>query len=323
MSSASLSYIKLLDGSRWSGDITVEGRLPQDGDRPPACNTIGPGFFRTLGIPVLRGREFDARDASDAADAPGGVPPFRVAVVNERFVKEYLGGEDPIGRRLGFGTDPGRPTPIQVVGVVKDVKYAEVRDEVPAQLFLPYLESASPGPFTVYIATTLPPEAALAAARAAVGQLDPNLPVSSPRTLEQQVRRSLSRDRLLATLAAVFGVLATLLAVVGLYGVMAYTVAQRTREIGVRIALGARAQAIRWMVIRETLALAGAGIALGVPAAWWLGRLVDSQLYGVTATDPMTAVSAAALLALVSVLAGLVPSSRAARVQPTNALRYE
>jgi predicted lysophospholipase L1 biosynthesis ABC-type transport system permease subunit len=244
-------------------------------------------------------------------------------VVNERFVKEYFGGEDPIGRRLGFGTDPGRPTPIQVVGVVKDAKYAEVREEVPAQLYLPYFESPGPGQFTVYVASTLPPDAGLAAAREVVRQLDPNLPVAMTRTLSQQIGRSLGRDRLMATLATVFGVLATLLAVVGLYGVMAYTVAQRTREIGVRLALGARAAAIRWMVIREALVLAAAGIAAAIPVAWWLGRLVAGELYGVAATDPATVVSAVALLGLVSVLAGLVPSARAASVQPTTALRYE
>jgi ABC-type antimicrobial peptide transport system permease subunit len=198
-----------------------------------------------------------------------------------------------------------------------------VRDEIPRQLFFPYLEGATPGQFTVYVATSQPPEAAFAAAREVVRQLDPNLPVAAPRTLAQQIDRSLSRERLLATMSALFGGLATALAVVGLYGVMAYTVSRRTREIGVRIALGAAAGDIRWMVVREALVLAALGMAVAAPAAWWLSRLVASQLYGVTAGDPVTAAAAVSLLALVSLLAALVPSARAARVEPTRALRYE
>ena len=323
VSAAALSYIKLLDGNRWAADIGIEGKPAREDGRAPLCNMVGPGFFRALGIPLLRGREFDERDAGTAIEGPGGGPPFRVAVVNERFVKEYLGDAEPIGRRVGFGTDPGSPTPIEIVGVARDARYADVRDEVQPQIFFPYLESPNPGQFTVYVATAQPPETAFAAAREIVRELDPNLPVAAPRTVEQQVGRSLSRERLVATLSAVFGVLATLLAVVGLYGVMAYTVARRTREIGVRMALGAKTGAIRWMVIREALAVAAAGIAVAAPVAWWLGRLVRSQLYGVAVGDPATTTAAVALLALVSVLAGLVPSSRAARVQPTTALRYE
>jgi putative ABC transport system permease protein len=209
------------------------------------------------------------------------------------------------------------------VGVVRDSKYADVRDDIERQLFFPYLEAANPGQFTVYIATSQRPEATFAAAREVVRQLDPNLPVAAPRTLAQQLDRSLSRERLVATMSALFGGLATLLAVVGLYGVMAYTVSRRTREIGVRIALGAASADIRWMVIREALAVAAIGMALAAPVAWWLSRLVASQLYGVTASDPATAVGAVALLGVVSLLAALVPSTRAARVEPTQALRYE
>jgi predicted permease len=284
---------------------------------------VGPGYFRTMGIPVLRGREFDDTDASTATDGPGGTPPFRVAVVNERFARRYFGNEDPIGRRIGFGSSANRPTPIRIVGVVRDSKYADVRDEIEGQLFLPYLEAANPGQFTVYISTPQAPEATFAVAREVVRQLDPNLPVAAPRTLAQQMDRSLGRERLVATMSALFGGLATLLAVVGLYGVMAYTVSRRTREIGVRIALGAAGSDIRWMVIREALTVAAVGMILAAPVAWWLSRLVGSQLYGVAASDPVTAAAAVALLAVVCLLAGLVPSARAARVEPTTALRYE
>jgi predicted permease len=322
-SSASLSYVKLLDGNRWTADIRVEGVAAGDDGISQYCNTVGPGFFRTLGIPVRRGREFDARDAGDAGDRADGTPPFRVAVVNERFARHYFGNEDPLGRRIGFGIGESGATPIEIVGVVGDAKYGDVREEPRRQVFFPYLQSSRPGSFTVYLRTSEPAAAAFATAREAVRQLDPNLPIASPRTLRAQVERAVSRERLVATMSTAFGALATLLAVVGLYGVMAYTVSRRTREIGVRIALGARTPQIRWMVLRETLWLAASGAALALPVAWWLSRLVQAQLYGVSATDPLTVAGALALLAAVSLAAGLVPSTRAARVQPTTALRYE
>jgi predicted permease len=321
--SASLSSIKLLDGNRWTADIRVEGRDTGEDGISQYCNAVGPGFFRTLGIPVLRGREFDPRDVADDGDRADGTPPFRVAVVNQRFARHYFGNENPLGRRLGFGIGATGATPIEIVGVVADSRYRDVREEVERQIFFPYLQSSYPGSFTVYLRTSEPPAAAFATAREVVRQLDPNLPIAAPRTLRAQVERAVSRERLVATMSTAFGSLATLLAVVGLYGVMAYAVSRRTREIGVRMALGARTPQIRWMVLRETLRLSAAGLAAAVPVAWWLGRLVQSQLYGVSATDPLTVAGAVGLLAAVSLAAGLVPSSRAARVQPTTALRYE
>jgi ABC-type antimicrobial peptide transport system permease subunit len=159
--------------------------------------------------------------------------------------------------------------------------------------------------------------------RRIVQQIDGNLPVHTTRTLERQVGLSLRRERLVATMTATFGALATLLAVVGLYGVMSYTVARRTREIGLRMALGAQPGHILWMIVREVLAIAGVGMAVGIPASWWLGRLVASQLYGVVHTDPVAIGAAILLLTLVAVIAGLVPSLRAARIDPTRALRFQ
>jgi predicted permease len=332
VTAASLAGITLLEGNNWTSSMTIEGYAAgAEEDVGQHCNVVGPGYFRTMGIPLVRGREFDERDvaaprpaATPAPSAgPSDLPPFRVAIVNERFARQYFGSADPVGRRIGFGTNPGTPTPIQIVGVVGDAKYSEIRDEVPRQVYFPYLEDSSPGGFTAYVRTSGAPEAAFGVAREAVRQLDPNLPVASPRTLEGQLERALSRERLVATMSALFGGLATLLSVVGLYGVMAYTVSRRTREIGVRIALGAGSRDIRWMVIREAMVVAAAGMAVAAPVAWWLSRLVASQLYGVTATDPVTTAGAVFLLAVVSLLAGLVPSARAARVQPTTALRYE
>jgi ABC-type antimicrobial peptide transport system permease subunit len=238
-------------------------------------------------------------------------------------VKQYFGTSNPIGRRVGFGSDPNTPTPIEIVGVVRDSKYTDVRDEVQKQLFFPYLESSRPTGFTVYLRTRRPASEMFATARRTVQEFDPNMPVHGTRTLERQVAQSLSRERLVATMTATFGSVATLLAVVGLYGVMSYTVARRTREIGVRVAFGARAGDIGWLVIREVLQIGVIGIALGVPIAWWLGRFVATQLYGVKPTDAATFVGAIVLLILVAVAAGLLPSIRAARLDPTTALRQE
>lgn len=175
----------------------------------------------------------------------------------------------------------------------------------------------------MYVRTSHPPDAMFSAVRRIVQELDPNLPVGRMRTLSEQVDESVRRERMVATLSALFGALATLLAVVGLYGVLAYSVARGTREIGLRMALGARTIEIAWMVVREVLAIAAAGVAMALVAAFWLSRLVANQLYGVAATDALTTASAVAILAVASLLAGLVPSWRAATVEPTAALRYE
>jgi predicted permease len=324
VTAASLGGIRLLEGNNWTSGITVEGYLAgAEEDMGQHCNTIGPGYFRTMGIPLLKGREFDARDVTRVATGVEKETTFASVVANEAFVKKYFGEADPIGRRIGFGSNPGTPTPMQIVGVVANAKYSDVRDDAPRQLYFPYLADETPGGFTMYVRSSLPPDGALGASRQVLRQLDPNMPLSSPRTLDQQVRSALSRERLMATLSAAFGVLATLLAVVGLYGVMAYSVSRRTREIGVRMALGAGARDIRWMVIRESLTVTGIGIVLAAPVAWWLSRLVANQLYGVAPTDPLTAAGAVVLLGVVCVLAALVPSTRAARVEPTTALRYE
>jgi predicted permease len=322
VASAGLATMRLLDGNQWSSTMSVEGYTPGPDERTSALNNaISPGYFKAMGIPIMMGRDFNERD--ERTEVPEGAPPFRVAIANQAFVKKFFAGRNPIGGRIGFGGNPNTPTPIEVVAVVRDSKYTDVRDDIRPGLFFPYLESRTPGGFTVYLRTTQPAETVLTTARQIVQQLDPNLPVHGTRTLERQVEQSLQRERLVATMTVLFGTLATLLAVVGLYGVMAYTVARRTREIGIRIALGARASMISWLVIREVLVIAVIGVVLALPAAWWLSRFVESQLYGVKPTDTLTVAGAIVLLLVVSVLAGLIPSSRAARVNPTTALRYE
>ena len=314
---------RLIDNSQWSGNLTVEGYAPQGDDSAYALNNaVSPGYFAAMGIPVLRGRDFTDRDARTGPTAEG-VTDFRVAIVNETFARRYFKDREAVGRHIGFGSDPGSPTPMEVVGVVRDAKYREVRAETPAQVFVPYLESARPVSLTAYVRTTQPPEQMVGTIRAIVQSLDPTLPVHTTRTLATQVRQSLRNERMIATMSTVFASLATLLAVVGLYGVMSFTVSRRTREIGVRMALGAGAGNIARMVIREVLVITSIGIALGLPLAWWLSRYVESQLYGVRGKDAATLAAAVGVLLFVALVAGLVPSSRAARVTPTTALRYE
>jgi predicted permease len=316
----------LLEGNEWDSTLTIEGYAAKPGeDMNPYCNAVSPGYFKTLGIPLVLGRDFDARDVLVGEVAPdtNQPPPYNVVIVNESFVKHYFGDANPIGRHVGFGGDPGTKTPIEIIGVVKDSKYTGVRDEIPRQAFFPYLQNNFPGSATIYVRSSQDAAVAFGAARRAVQELDANIPLYNLRTLERQIERSLVAERLIATLSTAFGILATGLAVIGLYGVMAYTVARRTREIGLRVALGAVSGDVTWLVMREVLMLVGAGVTLGLVGAWGLTRLVRNQLYGITPNDPITIVAAALTLGLVALLAGYIPARRATRVNPVTALRYE
>jgi len=328
--SVSFATMGLLEGNEWDSTVTVEGYQSKPGeDMNPFCNAVSPGYFKTLGVPLLLGRDFDDRDRDPAEPSldPKQYSPngngYRVAIANESFVKRYFGDRNPIGRHVGFGGNPGTPTPIEIIGVVRDSKYTGVRDEIPRQLFFPELQERTPGGISVYVRTIGDPASAFASAQRAVRDLDPNIPVYNLRTIERQIDRSLLVERFIATLSTAFGILATLLAVIGLYGVMAFTVARRTREIGVRMALGAVHRDVVWLVMREVLVLIGIGLTLGLAAAYAASRMIGSQLYGVSATDMPTIASAAALLGIVSLAAGYLPARRATRVNPTLALRYE
>ncbi len=327
--SIAFASIGLLEGNEWDSSVTVEGYQAQQGEFVnPYCNSISPGYFKTMGVPVLQGREFDARDEGATPAGPPNVNDghgngYRHVIVNESFAKKYFGDRSAIGRHLGFGGNPGTPTPLEIVGVVRDSKYTGVRDEIPRTIFLPLLEERTPSSIVMYVRTTAEPPAAFSAARRTVRDLDSSVPVYNLRTLARQIDRSLVIERFVATLSTGFGVVATLLAVVGLYGVMAYTVARRTREIGVRMALGAVPGDVVWLVMREVLALVGTGMAIGLIAAWSLSRVVTAQLYGVSAGDPFTIAAAAIALSLAALAAGYVPAFRATRVNPVLALRYE
>jgi predicted permease len=281
-----------------------------------------PGYFATMKIPLLRGRDFTPRDARVEA-AREGDSTYRVAIANRRFVEKYFGTSDPIGRHVGFGSGPGVKTPMEIVGVVGTSKYVGIRDEAEPQLFYPMLEDNNPRAFAVYLRTSAPPETTFGAIRRTVQTVDPNLPVFQMRTLVDQVNRSLLTERMVAGLSATLAVMATLLGVIGLYGVMAQTVARRTREVGIRMALGARSSGVAWLFVRDAGLLVLLGVMLALPCIWVLGRAISSQLYGVGPVDPVTLVAATVGLSTVALAGALVPALRAAHIDPLRALREE
>jgi predicted permease len=285
-----------------------------DEDMSPYYNAISPGYCATLGLKLVAGREFVASDIGNS---------HKVGIVNEKWAQKYFGGRNAVGRHFGFGGDPGTKTDIEIVGVAKNAKYNSMRGEMSAQNFVPFDQTDILTDITVYVRTQLSPEQMFTSVRATVRDLDANLPVYGMRTLDAQLDQSLVLERLTTFLAGVFGLLATLLAAVGLYGVMAYNVGRKTREIGIRIALGAPSASVVWLVMREVLAMLGWGVAIALPAAWGLAQLVRSQLYGITPNDPLTMAAATLAIMLVATLAGYIPARRAAHVDPMVALRYE
>jgi predicted permease len=312
----------ILEGGGWGMPFTIEGYLPKPGARTGSMvNAISPGYLETLQVRVTRGRAFGPQDARMPAE--GDEWPYRTGIVNETFVDRYFAGRDPIGRYVGIGDDPGTPTPIRIVGVAAVNKYQSVREEPRPQIFVPAFEARGVGSLTFYVRSRLPVPTVLASARSAIAELDPSLPVFNVATLEERVARSLRNERLVAGLSAAFAVLATLLAVIGLYGVMSYTVTRQSREIGIRMALGARAGWVALQVVREAGLLVLLGLTAAVPAAWWLKGYVASELYGVQPLDPATLTLAAFGLALVALLAAGIPARRAAHVDPMRALRDE
>jgi predicted permease len=318
---ASGAGIAILEGGSWNGNVRVEGYAAKEGEPPVSYNnTVLPGYFETLGIPLLLGRDFTDADVRTGPPTEGE---RGIAIANQRFVDRYLKGANPIGRRVGFGTDPGRPMSIEIVGVVGTAKYEAIRNEAEPQLFFAMLTDPNPRSLTVYVRTSADPASMLDGLRAAVREVDPHLPIYDMRTMQAQVERSLSTDRLVAALSTVLGVLATLLAVIGLYGVMAYTVTRRRREVGIRMALGAEARRVALLFVREASLLVLVGFVIGLPTVLAASRYVRSQLYGIEPMDPATIVGAMTGLAAAAAAGALVPALRAARISPLAALREE
>jgi predicted permease len=246
-----------------------------------------------------------------------------VAIVNAKFAKRYFPNTDPIGRHIGMGIDPGTKTDIQIVAIAGDTKYEDMRTVVPEEVYLPYAQQDFSLGMNIYLSTRGNPADMFAVVRQAVRETDPNVPMFDMKTLTAQVDNSLVTERLMAMLSAVFGGLATVLAAMGLYGVMAYVVARRTREIGIRMALGANRNTVVWLVMREVLLLSAVGVAIGLSSAWAVTRLVESQLFEVKPSDPITLVLATLGIVTVALLAGYLPARRASGVDPTTALRFE
>jgi predicted permease len=280
----------------------------------PHFNSISPGYFETLGLAVRAGRDFDDRDQMEANKS---------VVVNETFARKYFPEGSPIGYHIGWGDGPNVKLDMEIVGVVQDAKYEDLRDEVPRQVFITYQQSEFASEMTAYVRASTASDSMFTAIREEVRKLDASMPIFDMNTMEDQLDRSLSLERLVALLSSAFGFLATLLAFLGLYGVTAFGVTRRSAEIGLRMALGARGSSVMRMVLKEVAILAGAGLAISLPLAWWLSQLVESQLYGVAPRDPWTLAFAAAGLLAVALAAGAIPALRASRVSPVSVLRYE
>ncbi len=309
---ATFASVALLHGDEWDNSMSVEGHQVSNGEDMQAfMNSPSPGYFKTMGIPIIEGRDFDQRDVH---------PDSKVAIVNQSFARHFFGEKSAIGRHIGQGTGPDSKLDVEIVGVVGDSLYEGPREGVRRQVFIP---NYSNGSVAFYVRTTSGSEAAYKAIRESVKKLDASLPVYELKTLEAQLDETLLTERLIALLSAGFGLLATALAAIGLYGVMAFVVARRTKEMGVRLALGAQRGTVLWLVMKEVLTLLAIGLLIGVPSAIGLGHLVSTQLYGVQGTDPWTAISMIFLLSAVAAAAGLIPAHRASRIDPILAIRFE
>jgi predicted permease len=304
--------VALFSGRNRSRGVDVEGfQSGPDVDNSSRYNNVGAGYFSTLGVPLIAGREFTRADAF-------GAP--KVAIVNQAFAKKFNLGANPVGRRMDDGS---KKLEFEIVGLTQNAKYSQVKDEVPPQFFKPYAQDSGLGSASFYVRTRLDPNALMPAIRRVVAQLDPNLPVEDLRTMPDQIRQNVFLDRFISLFSGAFALLATLLAAIGLYGVLAYTVAQRTREIGVRMALGAAPGRVRLMILRQVALMTAVGGVAGIGAAIGLGRLAQSLLFKMQGSDPAVLAGAVLTLSLVALVAGLVPAVRASRVEPTQALRYD
>jgi predicted permease len=311
-----LSENGLFSGTESGDQISVEGYKPKKrGDASARFDQIGPGYFSTLGIPILVGREIGRQDSEGRA---------YVCVINQTMARFFFGDRNPVGKHI---TDefPDTRTTFEIVGITKDDRDHRLRGEIPRRFYIPFFQGLGgiPPAANFEIRTFADPNSIIKSIRREVEQVDRTLPILSAMPLDELLDRTMTQERLLAKLSAFFGGLALLLASVGLYGVLSYSIARRTNEIGIRMALGAQQSTVLVMVLRETLVMLLVGITVGVALSFSLTRLVSSQLYGLKATDPITIMVAGVVLAAVAMLAGYLPARRASRVDPLDALRYE
>jgi predicted permease len=315
VSGAAAGIVPLLAGNNWGSGVMVTGMTyDPDADNGSMYNEVSPGFFGTVGMRLLAGRDFTR------GDILGGP---KVAIVNEAFARKFKIAGKEIGTRMTTETGPDSKLDIEIVGLVKDAKYSEVKREIQPVFFMPYRQDENVGGLTFYARTRLTEDALLQAIPRLVATLDPNLPVEDLQTMDTQVRQNVGVDRMISILSASFAIIATLLAAIGLYGVLAYTVAQRTREFGLRMALGADAGRVRRLVLGKVGWMTLAGGLAGVGGAVAIAMKAAEMLFELKAYDPLVLVASTGLLALVAFSAGLIPAIRASRVNPLTALRND
>jgi predicted permease len=317
---ATYSAVPALGGSSWGQNISVEGfKAPREGADHSFFNQIGPGYLRAMGVPLIAGREFTE---SDNLKAP------KALLVNETFVRHFFpdekGGSGAVlGRRVGMGAGNGVKLDYTIVGVVKDSHYASVREEPKAVFYRAMMQAMEPPGVTFYVRTAVEPESLIPQVRRVTQLLDANLPITELKTIEAQIQEGEFGERLLLANLVVFAGLALVLAAIGIYGVLSYTVAQRTREIGIRMALGAAAADVRSLILRGVLTKLAVGAAVGAAAGWGLQKAIGSLLYGVKDAEPVIYLAAFTVLAMVAIAAGAIPAWRATRVDPLRALRQD
>jgi predicted permease len=325
VSAAGASAVPILAGDEWDSTMSVEGHKSANGEDMQAfMNALTPGYFKAMHVPILAGRDFTLADQQFKwSDKPDETGP-RVAIVNRRFAEHFFKTVNVVGKHVGWGDGPETKLNIQIVGVVENQLYEGPREGVRRQVFVPRTGN---GGMVAYVRSSIGSTTLYGQLRNEVRRIDNAMPIFGMKTLERQLDETLLTDRLVALLAAGFGLLAAMLASIGLYGVMAFVVARRRKELGIRLALGATRGGVIWMVMREVLTLLAIGLVVGIPAALGLLKLVaaktDIQLYGVQAHDPLVGGLTALLLITVTVLAGLIPAQRASRINPIMALRYE
>jgi predicted permease len=324
VTSAAYATVPLLHGYAWVWPTAVEGYQAKDGEDMGAFgNVISPEYWKTMGIPLLQGRDFDDRDRFDVGDLKNAQAKPTVAIVNRSFAEHFFGQRSAIGLHIGYGGADKKSLDTPIVGVVEDSLYDGVRQGVHREVFYPHLEAPVRLGAFFYVRTTAESKAMFPLLRSIVAKHDPSISVDGMKTVQTQLDEALSTERLIASLSMVFGALATILAALGLYGVMAFIVARRTKEIGLRMALGAPQSSVQWLVLRDVLILLAIGLSAGIPCAYFLSRYVSSQLFGIAATDVWTYIAAIVLLGVMAAASGFLPARRASQVDPMIALRYE